>query len=107
MRILNKSVIKCSLLDILNKARINNIFLFFYSVLFSQDHQMSCFKTKYQKLLTKDETNRCIKIMLQEKFPFKIYLTCLFVNIFFGCCAIGFQIALISVKGPLYYVGAG
>ena len=68
---------------------------------------MLCLKTKYQKLLTKEEEKKCVKLMLLENFPLKSYVICVVVNILFGFCTIGFQIGLMSVKGPLYYVGAG
>lgn len=68
---------------------------------------MLCLKTKYQRLLSKEEQKKCVKSMLQEKFPLKTYVSCLLVNIVFALCIIGFQIGLISVKGPLYFVGAG
>ncbi len=65
------------------------------------------FKTKYQKLLTKEEEKKCLQTMLLENFPLKTYVICLSINMVLGFCAIGFQFGLISVKGPLYYVGAG
>ncbi len=66
-----------------------------------------CLKTKYQKLLTKEEEKKCLELMLLGNFPLKTYIICLTINMLLGFCAIGFQFGLISVKGPLYFVGAG
>lgn len=68
---------------------------------------MLCHKTKYQKLLTSEEERKCVKQMLVNELPYKVYLPCLIVNMFLGFCAIGFQLVLMAVKGPLYFVGAG
>ena len=64
-------------------------------------------KSKYQKLLTKEEVTRCKEIVLEEKFPLIVYISVLSIEIFYGLCMIGFGIGLIVVKGPYYYVGTG
>lgn len=64
-------------------------------------------KTKYQKLLTSNEVIKCQEIVLKEKFPLKTYASVLSIQIYLGLCMIGFQIGLIVVKGPYYYVGVG
>ncbi len=65
------------------------------------------FRTKYENALTPQERDHCLEIFLKEKFPTKIYAFILIYTILLGLCMIGFQIALIVVKGSWYYIGTG
>jgi len=64
-------------------------------------------RSKYENLLTPEERAKCLEIFLKEKFPTKIYAFVIIFSIFLGLNMIGFQIALINVKGSLYFIGTG
>ena len=68
---------------------------------------LGCVKTKYEKMLTKKERKEAIGMMLAENFPLKIIIITTLMEALLGLMAIGFQIASIVVRSPLYFVGTG
>ena len=68
---------------------------------------MDCCESEYFKILSKEDRIKCIKQMLEEKFPTKTFLVCLILCILFGFSAIVFQIVLMILKGKLYYIATG
>ncbi len=68
---------------------------------------MSCCKTGIEKVLSADDLYNLNNSIVKEKFPIKRYAFCLIINMSIGFVVIGFQIAAIAMKSPLYYVGVG
>lgn len=66
-----------------------------------------CYKTKAEKHLDDEEKEKCLLEFLGEKFPVKIWIFSIILNISSALVVIGLQIGLIWVKGKNYYVGAG
>lgn len=60
-----------------------------------------------EKNLTKPERIKQIEKMLQEDFPLCFYIFNSVFNILFGIAAIGFQVASLLLKSPLYYIFSG
>ncbi len=64
-------------------------------------------KTNAEKHLTNEEKQQCLQDFLETNFPVTIWIISIVINISSALIVIGLQIALISVKGKLYFVGAG
>ena len=64
-------------------------------------------QNKLLKILTKYDQKKCQYIIMNEKFPWLLYIGILTWNIILGGLLIGFQSELVSVKGPYYYLATG
>jgi hypothetical protein len=67
----------------------------------------SCLKSKYEKQLTKEERKEAIVSFLKNDFPLRFIVITTIMEMLLSFMAIGFQIASIILKSPLYFVGTG
>lgn len=66
-----------------------------------------CCRNRYEALLGKEDFTRCVKKMLDERFPAAVFLFCVLFNMCLGVAAVVLGILIITVKGKYYEVGVG
>lgn len=64
-------------------------------------------KSKEEKALGLLQRKQCIQKLIENEFPFKLYIFSFSLNVFFSVTAIGFQALAVSVQASNYFVYAG